>query len=228
MGLSCALESWLPLQCPGCAGPGTGLRGAFPLRIADPAFDWSGIYGGLHAGYGSGMQTATSQRLAAGEVPLRGSVLGVTLGANWQAERYVFGVEGDMAWSGIGGMGECLPGTGTLCVSDMGWLGAVRGRAGLAMDRSLLFVAGGLALAGWRGTMRPVAGADSGLEARASGWTIGVGSEVVISDNMTLRAEYAFHRFGPHEAQMGAIGASEAVELRPQVHIGRVGVNWHF
>ncbi|NMA98715.1 MAG: porin family protein [Phyllobacteriaceae bacterium] len=204
------------------------LRGVFPVRIADPAFDWSGIYGGLHAGYGSGMLTASSQHLAAGEVPLRGSVLGVTLGANWQVKRYVFGVEGDMAWSGIGGMRECLPGTGTLCVSDMGWLGAVRGRAGLAIDRSLLFVAGGVAFAGWRGTIRPVAGADTSLEAHAWGWTIGVGSEVIISDNMSLRGEYAFYRFGRHEAEMGADGANEAVELRPQVHIGRLGVNWHF
>src|SRR5690606_1343706 len=109
---------------------------------------WGGFYAGVHAGYGAG---DVISRSLAGEMPLRGALLGVTLGANWQVEQFVLGVEGDMAWSGIGGQGECRGGAGAACMGALGWLGAVKARAGLAMDRSLLFVIGGVALAGLRG-----------------------------------------------------------------------------
>src|SRR4051794_26409310 len=64
-----------------------------------PVYNWSGLYVGLNAGYGWGSSSWDSQ----GSFDLRGGLVGGTAGFNWQGGPWVFGIEGDIDWSGIDG-----------------------------------------------------------------------------------------------------------------------------
>ena len=61
--------------------------------------DWSGFYAGVLGGYGSG-QNAMTTGAGTTNVPSNGVLAGVTVGANTQIDSFVFGVEGDIDWSG--------------------------------------------------------------------------------------------------------------------------------
>ena len=100
------------------------------LPVVDPAYNWSGFYIGVNAGYGwnDGQDIAVSGSplilvSQPGTVPFRipglkpeGWLAGGQIGWNWQTGVFVFGVEGDAAGSWIRdststGSGICgLPG----------------------------------------------------------------------------------------------------------------------
>src|SRR4029079_2630929 len=76
-----------------------------------------------------------------------GAVAGVELGYDWQSRDFVYGVVGDWTWTSMkktvtGGSGS------TSYETKINWLASFRGRAGLAVDNTLLYVTGGLALGG--------------------------------------------------------------------------------
>jgi hypothetical protein len=61
-------------------------------------YDWSGFYGGVHAGYGGGMTDWGGINNLA-----KGSLVGGQIGFNRQIGNAVIGVEADAAWSGMKG-----------------------------------------------------------------------------------------------------------------------------
>ena len=72
------------------------------------------------------------------------------LGYNWQQGSFVYGLEGDWSWigartsyllPGINGGGADLSSS-----FDLNWLATLRGRAGLALDATLVYVTGGAAV----------------------------------------------------------------------------------
>ena len=87
----------------------------------------------------------------------QGVLGGVQAGYNWQAGKFVFGLEADIQASDIHGNavltpiiqnnGTPFPGAGFLAASQrIDWFGTVRARAGFTpVDRLLLYVTGGLA-----------------------------------------------------------------------------------
>src|SRR5258708_6415178 len=106
--------------------------------IHNPVFSWTGFYLGLNGGGGWGRSTWDR----AGDFDLSGGVIGGTAGFNWQMGQVVFGVEGDLDWSGVSGTTSTLCAAG--CATRNGWLGTLRGRLGYAFDRFLPYVTGGL------------------------------------------------------------------------------------
>jgi outer membrane immunogenic protein len=68
-----------------------------------PAYNWGGVYVGINGGWGWGTTTWTVAPIGtgilanglSGTVSDTGGVVGGTLGANFQADGFVFGVEGD-------------------------------------------------------------------------------------------------------------------------------------
>lgn len=70
--------------------------------IVDPAYDWSGVYIGVQAGYGWGDNDYSALGSAA-DFDSDGFVGGLTVGANWQSGAFVYGVEADISYSNIDG-----------------------------------------------------------------------------------------------------------------------------
>ncbi len=94
----------------------------------------------------------------------------------------------------------------TTVSSSMDWHASVRGRVGVAFDRVMPYVAGGLAVARYRhentsfAINAPVGQATLpdplSFEGTHIGWTLGVGVEQAVTDNVILRGEYRRNDFG--------------------------------
>ena len=109
-----------------------------------PVYTWGGIYIGANGGYGFG-SSSFGTPLGSGSFDPTGFVAGGTLGFNYQFGSFVLGIEGDGDWANISAStsgGGC--GAVGNCQTSLGWLATVRGRAGYAFDRVLVYgTAGG-------------------------------------------------------------------------------------
>jgi outer membrane immunogenic protein len=134
---------------------------------APQSFDWSGLYAGVHAGYGWGNL---------GGVDLDGFLGGVQVGANWHLSRnWVIGVEVDFAGTDIG--------TGGL---RQDWLFTARARLGYAFDRVLVYATAGVAATDFNNA------AISGFV----GGIYGVGIEYAFARNWSAKVEYLYVDYG--------------------------------
>ena len=130
--------------------------------LAAPIFTWTGFYAGVNAGWGWRDSDRESVVLG-GAVPGTlyfpdngdgGFTGGGQIGYNYQIGSFVVGLETDIQWADTdegedvafipaGAPGTFVPGTFDNNLSD--WFGTVRVRAGVALDRVLIYATGGLA-----------------------------------------------------------------------------------
>ena len=182
-----------------------------------PVYNWTGLYLGINGGYGFGRGRWDST----GRHDVDGGIFGGTVGYNWQAGQFVYGLEGDLGWTNIGGSTTafCPPG----CSTDNTWLATVRGRAGWSFDRFLPYVTGGLAV----GDIRARQSGFPGATDTNFGWTLGGGLEFVIAGNWTAKAEYLYVDLGNFVCGLNCNGvAGDRVSFH--THIARGGVNFRF
>lgn len=167
-----------------------------------PGYVWNGGYVGVQGGYGWGTSDIELAGLpAAGSfAKTSGWLAGLYAGYNYQFDNaMVLGLEGDLAWSNIGGWGDATgigvgPGNGVSYQLD--WQGAVRARVGLGADRFMPYLAGGVAFAGAQATPHNAFIPRDTHRGNLVGWTVGVGVEFALSDAFVARAEYRYSDFG--------------------------------
>ncbi len=186
-----------------------------PMYMA-PVYNWTGMYAGINAGYGWGRSNFNNAFGGTGSFDVDGAVVGGTIGYNWQAGQTVFGLEGDVAWSGIKGStsaGICAIGS---CETRNNWLGTVRGRIGYAFDRVMPFVTGGLAV----GDIEASALGFSETKTKA-GWTLGGGVEVALAGPWTAKAEYLY-------VDLGNRSFAGGTNVDFHTNVVRGGLNYRF
>lgn len=217
------------------------LRGTIepqPAAVAE-SFDWSGVYAGVHGGYGfarndpgnftddlnrAGLANTALNSPLGTVVPLRArdtdsAVYGAFIGYNTQWEDVVLGLEVDVtrtdqAFRSQGSVGGAVNvgGVAVPAIIDadlrtrFDTYGTIRGRAGWAFGRFLPHFSVGLAIAeiDTRGTAvaRNAAGATlaSGITYRNRGvdygLALGAGLDVLLGQNVFLRAEWQYAQFG--------------------------------
>jgi outer membrane immunogenic protein len=173
---------------------------------APVAYNWSGFYLGINAGYGRATSTGTATLnspffgvfTATSSGDASGVIAGGQVGANWQMGMFVLGAEGDFQWSDQ--KRNIVTGCGIGCtLTETGGIdsfGTARLRIGGAFDRVLVYATGGAA---WtnasdnlNGTVFGVTANLVGLSTSKIGWTVGGGVEVAVIDNLIARAEYLY------------------------------------
>ena len=186
-----------------------------------PRYLWTGLYTGLHAGYGWGQTDFTDTvGLSSGRFDTDGFLGGATLGYNFQSGQIVWGLETDISYSdvtGTTGAGACAPGT---CNTSMDWLWTLRGRVGLDINGWMPYITGGLAVAD---ASANVSGLVSNSET-LTGWTVGGGLEVKLDRNWSFKTEYLY-------VALGHITLPDAQPIRAdfdELHIVRAGINYKF
>ena len=145
-----------------------------PPVVVSPAYNWSGFYVGVHAGYAfderddvvtTGQVAGNIANVVGGARPglvrvdRDGFIGGGQIGYNWQSSpNLVFGVEADISYVdarrsiNVGTLSlptaapPNVPLTNTFR-STMEYFGTVRGRIGYAWDRTMVYATGGLAYA---------------------------------------------------------------------------------
>jgi outer membrane immunogenic protein len=187
---------------------------AGPAMAADlytPAptmYDWNGAYLGGHVGYLWG-DASLSEDGANGGGDIDGVIGGIIGGWNFQSGNWVFGIEGDFGWTGADGTGDICCETDEIVeiyTYDMDWNAHVRGRAGITLGeegRTLLFVAGGLAIANFKVGEQGVQGWTDG--GTFTGWTIGGGVNHAFSNNFIAGLEVLYDDYGSKTYEWGEI-----------------------
>ena len=148
-----------------------------PVAYAPQVYNWSGIYFGGHIGGGYSGSSWSDPISGTGNDNFNswGFLGGAQLGANYQVNRLVFGVEGDWSWTNINNKGT--DSIGDALNTNLQWTSTVTGRIGAAFDRFLVYGKGGLALAQDQSTLTDVLGNASSTSMLRTGWTAGAGIE---------------------------------------------------
>ena len=181
-------------------------RYAEPMAPMSPyAYNWTGFYLGLHAGYGFG---GDFDALRDGATGFLG---GVQAGYNWQYDPFVFGIEGELSYSGIG---DSFGGVD----ADLNWKGAITPRLGFAFDRFMPYVKAGIAF----GDVEFSSALFDESEMMA-GWTVGLGVEYALTNNLSLKVEYDYTDLGRDNFALaaGGNGGYDGHEIK-------AGVNFRF
>ena len=156
-----------------------------------PVYNWGGIYFGVNGGYGLGTSSwILPSGVAISNFSPDGALLGATLGANFQTEALVFGIEGDFDGSWMDGKNSVcgVP----QCETKNTWLSTLRGRVGYAADRVLFYATAGGAFGNIQANTGPTAVSTTLQNSTEMGWTAGAGIETAFADNWTARVEYLF------------------------------------
>jgi outer membrane immunogenic protein len=154
-----------------------------------------------------------------------GFIGGAQFGYNWQASKFVVGIEADIQGlansrrttvvNGAIALGTLVPGAGQTVVStatvsqSLDYLGTVRGRAGLLVTPALLaYATGGFAYGGAKASTSltqslvpnsidvGVWNSVGNFSGVRYGWTAGAGAEWKFSSNWSAKAEYLYYDLG--------------------------------
>jgi len=214
--------------------------------VPAPAFiDWSGVYIGVHAGYGGGMKDYSSQA----DFVARGFLGGGQIGINKQISSFVFGLELDGSWADIKGsqsisFGGPIVGiqANLTAVSKVDGLVTFAGRAGLAADRWFVFAKAGIAVAHEDHSFainQSLPGSQlvtvSGSENRVLPM-LGFGAEYALDGNWSIKGEYDYFHSGNRNIRfagsqtLGAVTTPIATDLQIEqaLHVVKLGVNYRF
>jgi outer membrane immunogenic protein len=156
------------------------------VEAAAPVNDWTGFYLGALGGYGWG-----NADTSVGDINADGFDVGGYAGANWQWGNFVVGAEGDI-------LVPFRDGSGAGVSVDQGLNGSLRARAGIALDRFLVYGTGGAAL-----TDLELSGGGLSDDQTLWGWTAGAGVESMLTDNITARVEYRFTDYNDDNFTLG-------------------------
>ena len=185
-----------------------------PAYVAPMAYSWTGFYLGINGGYGFG-RGQFNGTIPSGEIHAGGFLFGATAGYNWQAGPVVFGLEGDIDWSGQRGSGSCGV---TTCNVRNDYLATIRGRLGYAMDRWMPYITGGAAIGNVKTSIAGLGDTNN----TKGGWTVGGGIEAAIAGPWTAKVEYLHVDLGDADTAVAGTTASFKTDII------RGGINYKF
>ncbi len=169
--------------------------------------NWTGVYGGLNAGFGFGNFTKEGRDVYGNPT---GGTLGVTGGYNYQMpSNWVVGIEGDLSLGNIKGSN-----TGS---SETRYLNTLRARLGYAMDDTMPYFTAGYAGA----TTRDENGGTS-ADQYHNGYTVGAGFETALTGPWTAKVEALYVHLD--EQNIPTTTGSSGADLG----LLRVGLNYRF
>ena len=235
------------------AGP--ALAADIPVKAPAPfveRFTWTGCYLGGHVGGAFAHKDITDPvQLVQDSFLFPGATTGVTtvnpspsgaviggqIGCDYEfASNFVIGVEGSASGSTMRSSQNAVLPLGNpdiaLVQANTDFLVGLTGRIGYAFDTVLLYARGGAALAGDKfevsGTFTGVPYDFRGLDNRY-GWVVGGGVDWAFTPHWSVNFEYDYYQFGHGNVAMvdGINGFSGLVDVRQNVQVAKVGVNFH-
>jgi len=210
--------------------------------VAPAVYDWTGIYFGGNVGAGL-IDDVFSQAAAAPPtvvtspttVTRAGVVGGAQIGINYQVSSWVVGAEASWAATTITGSAiapataAAIPGTtGERSTSAPLWYATATGRVGYALNTLLLYVKGGGAVMDATYTQDILVGGftntTQSISDNRTGFTVGLGLEYGMTENLSAKFEYDFLDFGTKTYQFN----QTPVSIRSYLNTMVVGLNYRF
>ncbi|MEJ5084010.1 outer membrane protein [Brucella pseudogrignonensis] len=200
-----------------------------PVIVA-PTFTWNGAYIGGQIGYGWGKSRFDADGFDLGNVKPDGFLGGLYAGYNFDlGNSVVLGIDGDVTYNNLKDSASIFNAagvdTGVSLESKLRWSGAVRARAGYAVDRFLPYIAGGVAFGSVKNSLDN--GIDSISQSKTlTGWTAGAGIDYAATDNVIVRLEYRYTDYGHKDFDFGVPDAG--VRDKFKTNEVRLGVAYKF
>jgi len=176
--------------------------------VAAPVFSWTGGYLGGQIGYGWGKSRFSSYDDEDGYYALNtkpdGFLGGLYAGYNFDmGNNFVLGIDGDITYNNLKDSASIFDedlGEVANVESKLRWSGAIRARAGYAIDRLMPYIAGGIAFGSVKNSATGL-GIDDNIytvsqSKTLTGWTAGAGVDYAATDNVILRLEYRYTDYG--------------------------------
>jgi outer membrane immunogenic protein len=208
------------------------------------AYNWTGFYVGGHGAVADGTDEVHTAILGGNSPPatnsfaLGGVIGGLQAGYNLQIDHFVVGIEGEYTSGGVGGSfnfdttrPEAIAG------GDLEAIFAVKAKAGVALDRTLVYATAGYAASYNNGFANNVWLSGSAVDVATGGellqgYVIGAGVEHAVTDQLAFKAEYNHYSFGRGDFEMVSDAYPTGVSLRtePKIDVGvfKVGLNLRF
>jgi outer membrane immunogenic protein len=195
-------------------GKGPVVAGGMPVKGYAPAvFNWTGWYLGGHLGYGASKFASEISEPGADRKG-KGAVGGLQLGYNIQTGNIVWGIEGDISGAGLG-----------TAISDNAFktdlLASIRGRLGIAFDRTLVYATGG-----WSHVAGQLTSSTAGLNPfkfHKNRPVVGGGIEYAATPNLIYRIEFLDYLGSQNIVDPG----SDGNKLK-DIQVLRVGFSYKF
>jgi outer membrane immunogenic protein len=220
----------------------------YPAKPPPAIYDWGGIYVGGNIGGGMLLDSVSQNGLSTGGFDLAGSgnlrpagvIGGAQIGFNYEFAPWVVGLEGSWSDSGITGntLISCtacaIDGTAVIqerFTSEAQWIAAVTGRVGYAANDWLFYAKAGGAWMNVRYSQQLIvpggelANLSQVVTDDRTGFTVGVGIEYGLVENITAKIEYDFYDFGSRNYNFNAI---TPVSVSSNLNTIIVGLNYKF
>jgi outer membrane immunogenic protein len=214
--------------------------------VVAAAYNWTGFYIGIHGG-GAWLDHKQTVNVVGGgglaicgapgpdcTIDKFGGAFGGLAGYNFQSGRVVYGIEVDGSWLSLKGS-KVLPPDPLLVDpvtihAKVSWLATVRGRLGITMSPTLLYITGGAAFggvkSGWFDASLPANAAS--IDKTAFGWVAGGGIEHAFANNWLVRVEGLYHDLGKDSVTVVTTGTTYNTAFRHRVTTvrGAVALRW--
>jgi outer membrane immunogenic protein len=162
-----------------------------------------------------------------------GFTAGGTIGYNWQFGSTVLGIEGDWNWIDA-----------KKTIDDPDWpsqhqakinsFGTIRGRAGLALDRTFLYLTAGVGFVDQdvHAVITDSCSSRCGFTKSDTkvGLAAGAGAEFAISGPWTAKVEYIYINVPADKSipDVSPINVSDQYNVKTDLHVVRAGLNYRF
>jgi outer membrane immunogenic protein len=195
-----------------------------------PAYNWTGCYVGVHAGggiIGTSFINGTGSTDGGG-----GALAGGQAGCNYQAGQFVFGLEGEGAWSGITDRFHEIS-TDGFTETQTGrnrWDADLALRVGFAVDRALVYGKAGAAFGSFEFTDDEsfFSSSSHGQSTTLNGLLLGAGVEYAFASNWTAKLEYNVIDFVAKDISFTSSDGPFTESQSAKKQIVKVGVNYRF
>jgi outer membrane immunogenic protein len=220
-------------------------------RLPPAIYDWTGVYVGFNVGAGiltdavsqNGVSTASTATnlLSSGSFSPAGVIGGGQIGANYEFAPWVVGIEGSWTASAIQGntkiavASTAIPAPAVIAqerfTSQAQWFAALTGRVGYAANDWLFYAKTGGAWMNVRYTEDLLVAGGAAfpvsqvISDNRTGFTVGVGIEFGLVENLSGKVEYDFYDFGSRNYNFNAI---TPVSVKSDLHALTVGLNYKF
>jgi outer membrane immunogenic protein len=215
--------------------PPSTVTPVLPPVVALPT--WTGVYLGLHAGGGSGVKTFTGTIFGEndGTISALGFLGGGQIGANWQADRWVLGLEATFTGTDVSGTTDPFADFGHEFNTTIDWLATIIGRVGVTVDHALVYAGGGAAFVREADTFTD----HNEFQSPPSNWnghntsyafTFLTGIEYAIDQNWSARIQYNYYQFVENLVTLApdSTGGPLPENTKLRMQSISVGVNYRF
>ena len=218
-------------------------RRAAPAYSPPPApyFSWTGFYIGAQGGYAWGESEETylggvnpALLRSTHTYDIDGGVAGGVIGYNWALGGFILGIEGEGNWANIKGNSAVVTaGFGDTLETKISSYSTVKGRLGMAFDRTMLYVTGGGAWATVHSRYNPglTGGCFAGVVCHDkdthSGWVVGAGGEWAFTPNVSFKIEYNYVSLDTSTVQYTPVTLDRS-EWNNDFSVIKAGINFRF